>query len=97
MIIRPLHNNVLIKQEEIQDSKYGRIVVADTGKEKPLQGEIVAIGPGRTTETGAWVPTSLKEGQKVLFPSFDGTRTVIDGVEYLIYKESSILAVLEND
>ncbi len=62
MKIKALHNHVVIKQDENQEQKYGNIVVADLGKEKPLQGEIVEIGPGRYTETGAFIPTQLKVG-----------------------------------
>lgn len=95
MKIKALHNHVVIKQDENQEQKYGNIVVADLGKEKPLQGEIVEIGPGRATETGAFVPTTLKVGDVVVFPSFGGTKITVDDVEYIIMKESDLLIVLE--
>jgi chaperonin GroES len=95
MKIKALHNHVVIKQDENQEQKYGNIVVADLGKEKPLQGEIVEIGPGRSTETGAFVPTTLKVGDIVIFPSFGGNKVTIDDVEYIIMKETDLLIVLE--
>lgn len=95
MKIKALHNHVVIKQDENQEQKYGNIVVADLGKEKPLQGEIVEIGPGRYTETGAYVGTQLKVGDVVVFPSFGGNKVTIDDVEYIIMKESDLLIVLE--
>lgn len=93
--IKALHNHVVIKQDENQEQKYGNIVVADLGKEKPLQGEIVEIGPGRYTETGAFVPTQLKIGDVVVFPSFGGNKITIEDVEYIIMKESDLLITLE--
>ncbi len=95
MKINALHNHVVIKQDENQEQKYGNIVVADLGKEKPLQGEIVEIGPGRYTETGAFVPTTLKVGDVVVFPSFGGNKVTVDDVEYIIMKETDLLIVLE--
>ena len=95
MKIKALHNHVVIKQDENQEQKYGNIVVADLGKEKPLQGEIVEIGPGRATEMGAFVPTTLKVGDVVVFPSFGGTKITVDDVEYVIMKETDLLIVLE--
>lgn len=95
MKIKALHNHVVIKQDENQEQKYGNIVVADLGKEKPLQGEVVEIGPGRYTETGAYVATQLKVGDVVVFPSFGGNKVTVDDVEYIIMKESDLLIVLE--
>lgn len=97
MKINALHNHVVIKQDENQEQKYGNIVVADLGKEKPLQGTIVEIGPGRATETGAFVPTTLKVGDVVVFPSFGGNKVTIDDVEYIIMKESDLLITLEKE
>ena len=95
MKIKALHNHVVIKQDENQDQSYGRIVVADLGKEKPLQGTIVEIGPGRYTETGAWVETQLKVGDVVVFPSFGGNKITVEGEEYVIMKETDLLIALE--
>lgn len=95
MKIKALHNHVVIKQDENQEESYGRIVVADLGKEKPLQGEIVEIGPGRYTETGAFVETTLNVGDRVVFPSFGGTKITVEGEEYIIMKETDLLITLE--
>ena len=97
MKIKALHNHVVIKQDENQEQKYGNIVVADLGKEKPLQGTIVEIGPGRSTETGAFVPTILKVGDVVVFPSFGGNKITVDDVEYIIMKETDLLITLEKE
>jgi chaperonin GroES len=95
MKIKALHNHVVIKQDENQEERYGNIVVADLGKEKPLQGTIVEIGPGRHTETGAFVQTELQVGQTVVFPSFGGNKITVDDIEYIIMKETDLLIVLE--
>ena len=97
MKINALHNHVVIKQDENQEQKYGNIVVADLGKEKPLQGEIVEIGPGRYTETGAFVPTQLKVDDVVMFPSFGGNKITVNDEEYIIMKETDLLIVLEKN
>ena len=97
MKIKALHNHVVIKQDENQEQTYGRIVVADLGKEKPLQGTIVEIGPGTYTVTGVFVETHLKVGQLVVFPSFGGSKISVDGEEYIILKETDLLIALENN
>ena len=97
MKIKALHNHVVIKQDENQEQKYGKIIVADLGKDKPLQGTIVEIGPGRYTETGAYVQTELKVGDVVMFPSFGGNKITVDDEEYIIMKETDLLIVLEKN
>jgi chaperonin GroES len=97
MKIKALHNHVVIKQDENQEQTYGRIVVADLGKEKPLQGTIIEIGPGHYTATGVFVETHLEAGQVVVFPSFGGSKISVDGEEYIILKETDLLIALENN
>lgn len=96
MNIKPLHNHVVIKQQDETETMYGNIIVPDAGKEKPLMGEIVAVGPGLINMNGILIPNNLEVGQTVVFPSFGGQRITVEGEEYLIYKEQDIFAVLEN-
>ena len=95
MKIIPLHNNVVLKQTDNTEEMYGNILIPDMGKEKPLMGEIIAIGDGRTTETGAYVKTTLEPGQTVVFPAFGGTKITVDGDEYVVLKETDLIAVIE--
>ena len=95
MKIIPLHNNVVLKQTDNTEEMYGNILIPDMGKEKPLMGEIIAIGSGRTTETGAYVKTTLEVGQTVVFPAFGGIKMTIDGDELVVCKEHDLLAILE--
>ena len=74
---------------------YGNILIPDMGKEKPLMGEIVAVGKGRTTETGAFVETQLEVGQTVVFPAFGGIKLTVDGEEYVVCRETELIAVIE--
>lgn len=95
MSIRPLHDRVLVRRvEEEQKTKSG-IYIPDTAKEKPMEGEIVATGPGARSEDGKVIPMDVKKGDRVLFAKWGGTEVKIDGQEYLIMKESDILAVVE--
>jgi chaperonin GroES len=95
MNIKPLHNNIVIKQTDNTEEMYGNILVPDMGKEKPLMGEIVAVGKGRTTETGAFVETQLEVGQTVVFPAFGGIKLTVDGEEYVVCRETELIAVIE--
>lgn len=96
MKIKALHNHVVIKQDENQEESYGRIVVADLGKEKPLQGTVVEVGPGVRSITGEYfIKTEVQVGQTVVFPAFGGTKITVEGEEYIIMKESDLLIVLE--
>lgn len=94
MKIKPLHNNVVIKQHENQDEKYGNILVPDTGKEKPLQGVVIAVGPGHYSMTG-FIHPKVKEGDVVIFPTFGGIKITVDKEEYIVCKETDLIAVLE--
>jgi chaperonin GroES len=95
MNIKPLHNNIVIKQTDNTEEMYGNILIPDMGKEKPLMGEIVAVGKGRTTETGAFVETQLEVGQTVVFPAFGGIKLTVDGEEYVVCRETELIAVIE--
>ncbi len=94
MKFRPLHDRVVVKRIESDDKTAGGIIIPDTAKEKPQQGEIVAVGPGGRDETGK-LTLDVKAGDTVLFGKWSGTEVKIDGVEYLIMKESDIMGVLE--
>jgi chaperonin GroES len=95
MKIKPLHNHVVIKQQDETETMYGNIVVPDMGKEKPLMGEVVAVGPGMYSVTGAWIDTGIRKGEIVVFPAFGGTKMTVEGEEYIVMKEQDLLAVLE--
>jgi chaperonin GroES len=95
MKFRPLHDRVVVKRVEEDTKTKGGIIIPDTAKEKPQQGEIVAVGPGARDEAGKVVPLDVKPGDKVLFGKWSGTEVKIDGEDLLIMKESDILGVLE--
>ncbi len=95
MKIIPLHNNVVLKQTDNTEEMYGNILIPDMGKEKPLMGKIIAIGNGRTTETGAYVKTTLEVGQTVVFPAFGGIKMSVDNEEYVVCKETDLIAIIE--
>ena len=94
MKFRPLHDRVVIKRIEAEEKTASGIIIPDTAKEKPQQGEVVAVGPGGRDESGKLIPIDLKVGNKVLFGKWSGTEVKIDGVELLIMKESDIMGVL---
>jgi chaperonin GroES len=95
MKFRPLHDRVVVKRIDAEEKTAGGIIIPDTAKEKPQQGEIVAVGPGALDEKGGLVPLDVKPGDRVLFGKWSGTEVKIDGEELLIMKESDILGVLE--
>ena len=98
MKVKPLHNHIVIKQQEETETRYGNIIVADLGKEKPLMGEVVATGPGVYSITGQlFIETKVKVGEIVLFPSFGGQRIFVEGEEYIVCKETDLLATLEKE
>jgi chaperonin GroES len=94
MNIKPLADRVVVKPLEAEEKKQGTIIIPDTAKEKPMQGEIVAVGPGKMTESGQKVAMEVKKGDKVLYGKYSGTEVTVDGKEYLIVRESDILAIL---
>ena len=95
MKFRPLHDRVVVKRIDAEEKTSGGIIIPDTAKEKPSQGEIVAVGPGGRDEAGKLIPIDLKVGDRVLFGKWSGTEVKIDGVELLIMKESDIMGVLD--
>ena len=94
MKFRPLHDRVVVKRIEAEDKTTGGIIIPDTAKEKPSQGEIVAVGPGGRDEAGRVIAIDLKVGDRVLFGKWSGTEVKIDNAELLIMKESDIMGVV---
>ena len=92
--LKPLADRVVIKKLDAEEKTTGGIFIPDTAKEKPQQGEILAVGPGKVGENGKRLPMELKEGDKVLFAKYGGTEVKIDGIEYFITAERDILAVV---
>ena len=95
MHFRPLHDSVLVRRIDAEEKTAGGIIIPDTAKEKPQQGEIIAAGPGARNEQGQLVPLDVKAGDRVLFGKWSGTEVKIDGEELLIMKESDLLGVVE--
>ena len=94
MKVKPLNDRVLVKRmEEVQITK-GGIVIPDTAKEKPIEGKVIAVGPGKMSDAGARMPLQLKEGDRVLFGKYAGTEIKMESEEYLMMREEDILAVL---
>ena len=94
MKFRPLHDRVVVKRIDAEEKSAGGIIIPDTAKEKPQQGEVIAVGPGGRDEAGKLIPIDVKTGDRVLFGKWSGTEVKIDGDEYLIMKESDIMGVL---
>ncbi|MCL5671763.1 MAG: co-chaperone GroES [Acidobacteria bacterium] len=95
MKLRPLHDRILIKRVEEKETVKGGIIIPDTAKEKPQEGEVVAVGTGKKTEDGKIIPLDVKAGDRVLFGKYSGNDIKIDDQEYLILREDEILGVLE--
>jgi chaperonin GroES len=95
MKFKPLHDRVVIRRIEGEEKTKGGIIIPDTAKEKPQEGEVVAVGPGGRDDAGRLIPLDLKAGDRVLFGKWSGTEVKIDGEELLIMKESDIMGVLE--
>ena len=95
MKIRPLHDRVLIKRLKEAEVSKGGIIIPDTAKEKPVEGEVVAVGSGRVLEDGKTRPMDVKPGNRILFGKYSGSDVKIDGEEHLILREDDILAVVE--
>jgi chaperonin GroES len=92
--IQPLADRVVVKPLEDEEQMRGGLYIPDTAKEKPMQGEIVAVGPGKLSEEGARLEPDVKVGQKVLYGKYSGTEVTVDGEEYLILRESDVLAII---
>ena len=95
MKFRPLHDRVVVKRIESEDKTAGGIIIPDTAKEKPQQGEVIAVGPGTRDENGKLNPLDVNVGDRILFGKWSGTEVRIDGKDLLIMKESDIMGVLE--
>ena len=93
--IRPLQDRIIVKRVQEEEKTKGGIIIPDTAKEKPMEGEVVAVGPGARDEKGALVALDVKAGDRILFGKWSGTEVKLDGVEYLIMKESDIMGILE--
>jgi chaperonin GroES len=91
---RPLHDRVVVKRIDAEEKSSGGIIIPDTAKEKPQQGEVVAVGPGGRDETGNLIALEVKSGDRVLFGKWSGTEVKLDGEELLIMKESDIMGIL---
>ena len=94
MKFRPLHDRVVVRRLEAEEKTAGGIIIPDTAKEKPQEGEIVAVGPGGRDENGKLIPIEVKSGDRVLFGKWSGTEVKLDGEELLIMKESDIMGVI---
>ena len=95
MKFRPLHDRVVVKRIDAEEKSAGGIIIPDTAKEKPSQGEVIAVGPGGRDEAGKLIPIDIKVGDRVLFGKWSGTEVKFDGEELVIAKESDILGVVE--
>ena len=95
MSFRPLHDRVLVRRVEAEEKTAGGIIIPDTAKEKPMEGEVVAVGPGARNEAGALVALDVKAGDRILFGKWSGTEVKLDGEDLLIMKESDIMGIIE--
>ena len=95
MKFRPLHDRVVVRRVEEETKTAGGIIIPDTAKEKPIQGEVIAVGPGARDEAGKLVPLEVKKGDRVLFGKWSGTEVKVDGQDLLIMKESDIMGVID--
>ena len=97
MKFRPLHDRVLIRRVESEEKTAGGIIIPDTAKEKPMEGEVVAAGPGARGDDGKLQPMDLKAGDRVLFGKWSGTEVKLDNEELIIMKESDVMGIIEDD
>ena len=95
MKIRPLHDRVIVKRVEEEEKTKGGIIIPDTAKEKPVEGEVIAVGDGKVADDGKKISLEVKAGDKVLFGKYAGTEIQIDGEEHLIMREDDIIAIVE--
>jgi len=95
MNIRPLYDRIVVKRIEEKETVQGGIIIPDTAKEKPQEGEVVAVGQGKRLENGKLVPLDVKVGDRILFGKYSGNEIKLDGVEYLIMREDEVLGILE--
>jgi len=95
MNVRPLHDRILIKRIEEKETVKGGIIIPDTAKEKPQEGEVIAVGHGKKTDKGEVIALDVKAGDRILFGKYSGTEIKLDGEEYLIIREDEVLGVIE--
>jgi chaperonin GroES len=95
MKVRPLHDRILVKRVEEQETTKGGIIIPDTAKEKPIEGRVVAVGNGKVLDDGKVAPLEVKKGDRILFGKYSGTEIKLEGDEHLILREDEVLAVLE--
>ncbi len=95
MKVRPLQDRILVKRLEEEEKTKGGIIIPDTAKEKPVEGEVIAVGNGKVTEKGDVRPLAVKKGDRILFGKYSGTEIKIEGVEHLILREDEVLGVIE--
>jgi len=93
--IQPLHDRILVKRLEEQEAKKGGIIIPDTAKEKPQEGEVIAVGPGKRDENGKLIPLDVKAGDKILFGKYSGSEVKLGDEEYLIMREEDVLGILK--
>ena len=96
MKVRPLADRILVKREEASETVRGGIIIPDTAKEKPQEGKVVAVGPGRVDDEGKRVPLEVKKGDRILMGKYSGTEVKIDGDEHIIMREDDVLAIIES-
>jgi len=96
MHFRPMHDRVVVRRIDADEKTPGGIIIPDTAKEKPMEGEVMAVGPGARNEQGQLVPIDFKAGDRILFGKWSGTEAKIDGEELLIMKENDVMGVLDN-
>jgi chaperonin GroES len=95
MKFRPLHDRVVVRRVESEEKTAGGIIIPDTAKEKPQEGEVIAVGPGARDESGKLIPLDLKAGDRIIFGKWSGTEVKIDGEDLLIMKESDVMGIVE--
>jgi chaperonin GroES len=95
MKFRPLHDRVVVRRVDAEEKTSGGIIIPDTAKEKPMEGEVVAVGPGARDEAGKLIPLDVQAGNRILFGKWSGTEVKLDGEELLIMKESDIMGIIE--
>ncbi len=95
MSFKPLQDQILVLRVESDEKTAGGIIIPDTAKEKPLEGKVVAVGPGRRNKAGERIPIEVKKGDRIMFSRYAGSEIKIDGVEYLMMREDDILGVIE--
>jgi chaperonin GroES len=95
MKVRPLQDRILVKRLEEEEKTKGGIIIPDTAKEKPVEGEVIAVGSGKVTDKGEVRPLAVKKGDRILFGKYSGTEIKIEGVEHLILREDEVLGVIE--